>query len=94
MQCPAAARAELVLDIDHLLDARQFRRQRAAIAFGRLGARRTCSASPARIGDAAASSAADLLGHRLLQILDPVLHGFVAELLGTAAEAVALQRRR
>ena len=41
MQCTAAARAGLVLDIDHQLDPRQMRRQRAAIAFGRLGARRS-----------------------------------------------------
>jgi hypothetical protein len=38
MQCAAAAGTGLVLDIDHLLDARQLGRQCTAIAFGRLGA--------------------------------------------------------
>jgi len=43
----------------------------------------------ARRGSAAASSPA--IGHRLLQILDPLLQGLVVELLGAAAKPIALQ---
>ena len=94
VQRAAAAGADLGLDIDHLLDPRQFRRQRAAIAFGRLGARR------ARLGvglwrvDSGRGriQRRGLLGHRLFEVLHPLLHARLVELLRTAAEAVALQR--
>ena len=73
------------------LDPRQMRRQRAAIAFRRLGTRRTL------FGFAGAGSRRRriqprwLFGHGLFEILAPALHCFVVELFGTAAKSVALQ---
>ena len=95
MQLPAAAGTGLVLDIDHLLDPRQVRRQRTAIAFDRLGTRRACRAvllwrDRRRRRRFQQRS---LLRHRLLQILDPELHRRFAELLRAPAEAIALQCR-
>jgi len=89
MQPPAAAGTGLALDIDHLLDPRQVRRQCAAIAFDRLGAQRACwfvlfwRDRPRR---------RRFQHRRLLQILDPELHRRFAKFLRAPAEAIALQR--
>jgi hypothetical protein len=93
MQCPSAARAGLVVNVDQQLDPWQMRRQCTPIAFGRLGARRTCSRF--RCGRRRRGrdrfQRSRLLRQRLLQVLDAVLEHFVAELLGAATEPVALQ---
>ena len=95
VQRAAAAGADFIFDIDQLFDPRQVRRKRAAIASGRVGARRPAwRLRCRRLGRGHGRfHRGGLPWHRLLQVLDPVLQRFVAELLGTAAEAIALQRR-
>lgn len=93
MQRATTARAGLVIDIDHLLDARQFRRQRATIAFGWFGGWRMRRCVHNWRARSRHRHRGALLGHRLLQALDPLLHRRVVELLRAPAEAVALQRR-
>jgi hypothetical protein len=93
MQRTAAAGTGLVLDIDHQLDPWQMRRQCAAIAFGRLGARwtRWCFGCGRLRRRRERVQCRGLLRQRLFQLLDPLLERRVVELLGAAAEPVALQ---
>ena len=85
MQRPAAARAGLVLDVDHDLDPRQVGRQRAAVASGRWATGRRLARRAGRL--LGGSDRSD----RLLEILEPELQLIRVELLRAAAELAALQ---
>ncbi len=84
MQRLAAARASVVVDVDHHLDARQVGRKRSAVhaplcrsisPLGRIG-RVTCGLAVRR---------------NLLDILKPEQHLIFGQRLGTTTEAMALQ---
>ncbi len=95
VQSAAATGTGLVVDVHDDLDPRKIRRQRATIALRRFGAgwlagsgirfRRRIRRWKDRIQPGL------LLGHGLLEVLLPLLHRRVIELLRTAAKPVAAQ---
>ena len=85
----AAVRPGPVRDIDHSLDPWQFRRQRAAVAFGWPGSWRLLC-RPLGQGRRRLHRGA-LLRHRLLGIRDTLLRCRIVELFGPSAEAVQRQ---
>jgi hypothetical protein len=89
MQSSAATGAGFVVDIDDDLDTRQMPRQRTAVALGRFGG--TLRLARRRRRGGCRLQPGLLLGHRLRQILDPLLQGLVVELFGPAAKPIALQ---
>ncbi len=89
MQSATAARTGFVVNIDDDLGPRQMRRQRATVAPYRLGTMRL-GVRPGRRRRRRLQPG-HLFGHRLLQILDPLLQDFVVEPLGPAAKPIALQ---
>ena len=85
VQRPAAARAGLVLDVDHDLDPRQVRRQCAAVASGRWARGRRLGRRASRL--LGGSDCSD----GLLEILETELQLIRVELLRAPAELAALQ---
>jgi hypothetical protein len=85
VQHPAAARAGLVLNVDHDLDPRQVRRQSAAVASGRWAVGRRLGRGSGRL--LGGSDCSD----GLLEILEPELQLIAIELLRAATELAALQ---
>ncbi len=81
MQRAATTRASLVGDIEHAFDPWQINRQCSAVTL------RWCGASNGLSG----FDLGRLLGQGLLEVLDPLVQRFVAELFGATAEAVSEQ---
>ena len=80
----AAARAGLVFDIDHHLDARQVRRKRSTVHAALGGSARPLR----RIGRFASAS---LARRDLLDVFEPEQHLIFRQRLGATSEAMALQ---